>query len=127
MTEGPPFDDLQLELIARNPARNIHRRYGILASADLFGAVIVETHWGRIGAAGQHKVRSLAHGAEADRSVRSILPRRNSARPRPTTAYRVPSKSTAAAATSTRFQRKHYTRFTPHPVPNTGTAPTTTD
>ena len=56
MIESPPFDDVQLELIARNPARNIHRRYGILASVDLFGAVIVETHWGRIGAAGQHKV-----------------------------------------------------------------------
>ena len=92
MNEGPPFDDVQLELIARNPARNIHRRYGILASVDLFGAVIVETHWGRIGAAGQHKVRSFAHGAEADRYVRSILARRNSAKTRLGTAYRVQSE-----------------------------------
>src|SRR3546814_19693685 len=92
MTEGPPFDDLQLELIARNPARNIHRRYGILASVDLFGAVIVETHWGRIGAAGQHKVRSFAHGAEADRYVRSILARRNSARTRLGPASRLQSQ-----------------------------------
>ena len=92
MTEGPPFDDVQLELIARNPARNIHRRYCIVASVDLFGAVIVETRWGRIGAAGQHKVRSFAHGAEADRYVRSILARRSSARTRLGTPYRVQSE-----------------------------------
>jgi predicted DNA-binding WGR domain protein len=54
--------------------------------------VIVETRWGRIGAAGQHKVRSFAHGAEADRYVRSILARRNSARTRLGTAYRVQSE-----------------------------------
>ena len=92
MNKGPPFDEIDIELIARNPARNIHRRYAILASVDLFGAVIVETRWGRIGAAGQHKVRSFAHGAEADRYVRSILARRSSARTRLGTPYRVQSE-----------------------------------
>lgn len=92
MIERQPFDDVQVELTARNPARNIHRRYGILASVDLFGAVIVETHWGRIGAAGQHKVRSFAHGVEADRYVRSILARRNSAKTRLGTEYQVRSE-----------------------------------
>ena len=71
METGTPFDEIDIELIARNPARNIHRRYSILASIDLFGSIIVETRWGRIGAAGQRKIRSFPHGAEANRYVRS--------------------------------------------------------
>lgn len=89
METGEPFDDVEIELIARNPARNIHRRYKILASVDLFGAVIVETRWGRIGAASQHKIRSFAFGLEADRYVRSILARRNSAETRLGTPYKI--------------------------------------
>ncbi|MGL3823712.1 WGR domain-containing protein [Sphingopyxis sp. R3-92] len=89
METTAPFDDVEIELIARNPARNIHRRYKILASVDLFGAVIVETRWGRIGAAGQHKIRSFAFHPEADRYVRSILARRNSAEARLGAPYRI--------------------------------------
>ena len=92
MNKGPPFDDVQLELIARNPARNIHRRYCIVASVDLFGAVIVETRWGRIGASGQHKARSFARGAEADHYVRAILARRKSATTRLGTAYQIQNR-----------------------------------
>lgn len=92
MEAGTPFDEIDIELIARNPARNIHRRYSILASIDLFGAVMVETRWGRIGAAGQHKIRSFPHGAEADRYVRSVLARRNSAESRLGTSYRIQSQ-----------------------------------
>lgn len=87
METGAPFNDVELELIALNPARNVHRRYAIRASIDLFGAVIVETRWGRIGAAGQHKVRSFARGAEADRYIRSVLTRRGSAESRIGTPY----------------------------------------
>lgn len=92
MEDRAPYDDVELELIARNPARNIHRRYAIRASVDLFGAVIVETRWGRIGAAGQHKVRSFARGAEADRYVRAILARRKSATTRLGTAYQIQNR-----------------------------------
>ena len=92
METGTPFDEIDIELIARNPARNIHRRYSILASIDLFGSIIVETRWGRIGAAGQHKIRSFPHGAEADRYVRSVLARRNSAEGRLGTSYRIQSQ-----------------------------------
>jgi predicted DNA-binding WGR domain protein len=92
METGTPFDEIDIELIARNPARNIHRRYRILASIDLFGSIIVETRWGRIGAAGQHKIRSFPHGAEADRYVRSVLARRNSAESRLGTSYRIQSQ-----------------------------------
>src|SRR3546814_19730678 len=88
MKTGTPFDEIDIELIARNPARNIHRRYSILASIDLFGSIIVETRWGRIGAAGQHKIRSFPHGAEADRYVRSVLARRNTAESRLGQSYR---------------------------------------
>ena len=41
-----------VELVALDPARNIRRRYAIVASVDLFGMIVVETCWGRIGAAG---------------------------------------------------------------------------
>ena len=92
METGTPFDEIDIELIARNPARNIHRRYGILASIDLFGSIIVETRWGRIGAAGQRKIRSFPHGTEADRYVRSVLARRNSAESRLGTSYRIQSQ-----------------------------------
>lgn len=42
-----------IELVALDPARNIWRRYSITASFDLFGMIVVETRWGRIGASGQ--------------------------------------------------------------------------
>ena len=48
-----------VELIAREPARNIHRRYAIEATPDLFGAIVVRTAWGRIGARGQEKIVSF--------------------------------------------------------------------
>ena len=38
-----------IELVALDPARNIRRRYSITASLDLFGMIVVETRWGRIG------------------------------------------------------------------------------
>ena len=39
----------RLELVAVDHARNINRRYSVEVSEDLFGALIVETAWGRIG------------------------------------------------------------------------------
>lgn len=42
-----------IELVALDPARNVRRGYSITASLDLFGMILVETRWGRIGARGQ--------------------------------------------------------------------------
>lgn len=89
MEAGTSFRDVEIELIASNPARNIRRQYRISASLDLFGTVIVETRWGRIGAAGQHKIRSFSKGPDADRYVRAILARRNTAESRLGTPYRI--------------------------------------
>src|SRR3546814_1138579 len=73
MKTGTPFDEIDIELIARNPPRNIHRRYSILASIDLFGSIIVETRWGRIGAAGQHTIHSFPTSAERSEEHTSEL------------------------------------------------------
>lgn len=89
MEAGTSLRDVEIELIASNPSRNIHRQYRISASLDLFGAIIVETRWGRIGAAGQHKIRSFPQGPEADRYVRAILARRSTAESRLGTPYRI--------------------------------------
>jgi predicted DNA-binding WGR domain protein len=44
-----------IELVAIDAARNIRRRYSIMVSVDLFGLIVVEMRWGRIGAKGQSK------------------------------------------------------------------------
>lgn len=66
-----------IELPAIDAARNIRRRYAIITSVDLFGAVIVETLWGRIGARGQAKALSFEDRAKADRYIASTLRRRS--------------------------------------------------
>lgn len=77
-----------IELIAINPARNIRRRYAICVTPDLFGAYIVETSWGRIGARGQSKCFSFPDRAGAERHVAAILRRRGTAENRIGVAYR---------------------------------------
>ena len=54
MAASPPpapyrLNDGRLELVAVDHVRNIQRRYSVEVSEDLFGALIVETAWGRIG------------------------------------------------------------------------------
>src|SRR3546814_12682394 len=65
-----------IELVALDAARNIRRRYEIRASPDLFGAVIVETRCGRIGARGQCKRLSFPDPAAAPRHLAPTLRRR---------------------------------------------------
>jgi len=77
-----------IELVALDAARNIRRRWRIAAYRDLFGAVIVETGWGRIGGQGRALVRSFADDAAARRYVRGLLTRRASATRRIGVAYR---------------------------------------
>ncbi|WP_336966465.1 WGR domain-containing protein [Sphingobium aquiterrae] len=77
-----------VELVALDPARNIRRRYSIVASFDLFGMIVIETRWGRIGAAGQAQRHAFADRAAADRHIAAILRRRGTAKTRIGIAYR---------------------------------------
>ena len=79
----------RLELVARDIARNINRRYSIEASVDLFGAHLVETSWGRFGSWGQSKRFAFSTQEEAERAVRAHLRRRGQAPRRIGVAYQV--------------------------------------
>ncbi|MDJ0276758.1 WGR domain-containing protein [Sphingomonas sp. 2R-10] len=77
-----------IELVARNPARRIHRRWRVAAMRDLFGTLLIETQWGRIGSSGQRLVRAFADEAAAHAYVRALLRRRAGAVRRIAVAYR---------------------------------------
>lgn len=74
--------DYRIDLVALAPERNIRRRYAIAASRDLFGHVIVELSWGRIGTRGQYMRMSFERGDAAARFVARTLRRRSSAKAR---------------------------------------------
>jgi predicted DNA-binding WGR domain protein len=78
-----------IHMQAIDPARNIARDYRIEVSPDLFGHIIVELHWGRIGTRGQRRWLSFESEAEAKRYVRGTLTRRVSAKRRIGVPYRV--------------------------------------
>ena len=82
-----------VELIALDPARNVRRRWRMVAYRDLFGTLVVETGWGRIGARGRMLSRCFADEAAALRYVRALLARRGTARRRIGTGYRPVSGS----------------------------------
>lgn len=85
------MDDLPftpIELVAVDAGRNIRRRWSVAAYRDLFGAVIVETGWGRVGGQGRCLVRSFVDEGEAARYVRALLARRRRAPRRIGVAYR---------------------------------------
>lgn len=77
-----------IELVALDPARNICRRYAIVASVDLFGMIVVETRWGRVGAAGQARRHAFADQAAAKCHIDATLHRRSTAESRIGVAYR---------------------------------------
>jgi predicted DNA-binding WGR domain protein len=77
-----------IELIALDPVRNIRRRYAIMASIDLFGAILVETRWGRIGTRGQAKRLAFEDQGMADRYIAATLRRRSTSTARIGVAYR---------------------------------------
>lgn len=81
-----PF--LPVELVAIDAGRDVRRRWRVAAYRDLFGQVMIETGWGRIGGRGRSLVRSFARDAEALRYVRALLARRRTATRRIGTAYR---------------------------------------
>ncbi|AKH44313.1 putative DNA-binding WGR domain protein [Altererythrobacter atlanticus] len=77
-----------VHLRAVDPARNVARRYEIVATAGLFGEIIVQVDWGRIGTRGQSRRLSFPSEGEAGDYVRTLLRRRNTAHRRIGVAYR---------------------------------------
>lgn len=77
-----------VELVAIDAARNIRRRWRVAAYRDLFGRVMIETGWGRIGGQGRSLVRSFADEGDALRYVCALLARRGTATRRIGTGYR---------------------------------------
>jgi hypothetical protein len=80
-----PFDPIRVAAVC--PIGRIRRRWQIAAHRDLFGYIIVETCWGRIGAAGQVLTRSFAEERQALAYVRGLLARRATAEKRIGAAY----------------------------------------
>lgn len=77
-----------IELVARDPAQCIHRRWRVAAVRDLFGTLLIETQWGRIGSSGQSLVRAFTDEAVAHAYVSALLRRRAGAVRRIGVAYR---------------------------------------
>lgn len=90
---GSPLLELpvsgRIDLQAVDPERNVARWYSLELINDLFGFVVIETRWGRIGAHG--KVKRILSGSEQEaRSIsRLILRRRATASRRIGVPYRV--------------------------------------
>lgn len=56
-----------------NPDLNMARFCRVELTPDLFGRVIVERRWGRIGSRGQHRLESFADLAKAEQRAALIL------------------------------------------------------
>lgn len=68
-----------IELTAVDDRRNVRRRYTITVVQDLFGWVVVETSWGRIGRRGLVAVRGFENTDEALAFIARILRKRATA------------------------------------------------
>ena len=80
---------LRLRLEARAPALRCHRAYEITVGRDLFGIWVAEMTYGRIGAVGRTKTRSLTRIEEAAAAVDASLRRRATLPYRLGVAYRL--------------------------------------
>mgnify|MGYP003418952319 CR=1 FL=1 len=76
-----------IELVALDTVQNVRHRYAVRVTADLFGAFIVETEWGKIGTKGQSNRRAFNDQSDAARYVSSLLRRRDNAEKRIGRAY----------------------------------------
>lgn len=72
----------RIDLVAMAPERSIRRRYAIAASRDLFGHVIVELRWGRMGTRGQQQRVSFERGDAVACFITGALRRRAAAKAR---------------------------------------------
>ena len=68
--------------------RNIARDYHLTVSCDLFGWIVVEREWGRIGTRLRTMRETFVNEKEADRRIRAIIERRSDAKRRIGAAYR---------------------------------------
>lgn len=84
-----PLPDMPIALVAVDVARNIRRRWSVTVARDLFGHVLVETRWGRIGARGRTLTVSFTDETRAARHVAALLARRRGAARRIGVAYRL--------------------------------------
>ncbi|WP_206245750.1 WGR domain-containing protein [Novosphingobium terrae] len=71
------FEHRRISLRAIDPARNMARHYAIDTSRDLFGAIIVDYRWGRIGTRGQHRQAVFEVEADAEHFIAGLLKRRS--------------------------------------------------
>lgn len=72
---------------AHDEVRNIAREYRLDISIDLFGWVVVETGWGRIGTQGASRRLAFAQIEEALRFAGAVAQRRATAKQRIGAAY----------------------------------------
>lgn len=86
-TDPNSFTNCTISLRAVDRARNIARAYRIEAARDLFGHIIVEQSWGRIGARQRRIARSFASSEEALRHIAGLMSRRATAQRRIGTPY----------------------------------------
>lgn len=82
-----------LELVAIDDVRGVRRRWSVIAARDLFGRIIVETRWGRLGTRGRWLRRDFGDERAAARYVRGLLVRRATAARRLGVAYQPVSPS----------------------------------
>ena len=54
---------------AVDPTRNIAREYSVRATVDLFGRIVVEQRWGRIGCEGWGKTTSFENPEATERYI----------------------------------------------------------
>ena len=80
--------DSGIDLEAIDEDRNVRRSYSITASPDLFGQIIVELRWGRIGRRGRTMILSFHCPQAAAKFVSRTLKRRATAEKRLGVAYR---------------------------------------
>ena len=73
---------------AVDPARNIAREYSLRITVDLFGRIVVEQRWGRIGCNGCGKFTSFENADAAERYIARVVARRATSPRRLQTAYR---------------------------------------
>jgi predicted DNA-binding WGR domain protein len=62
-----------LHLERHDPARNLHRAYGLQLARSLFGHWGVQRVWGRVGRAGRSRTEWFATAGEAERALRKKL------------------------------------------------------
>lgn len=88
---------------AVDPALNIAREYSLRATVDLFGRIVVEQRWGRIGREGCGRTISFDNAAAAERYIERVAARRATAPQRLNVSYIEVGKPRAAMRLVTVF------------------------